>query len=461
MENKAPDGTADKLAPNSREAEEAVIGSMLINPEFMPNISSFLKPRDFFYVSHGWIWEAMLTITGRGEEIDYLTVIQELTERKKLEEVGNGMFYGRAFLTYLLNQTPTHSNAETYAKLVERCAIKRRILDGLGKIADAVLNEDIELPNLIEKSHRILSESSAMKQTQDFTGIDEYASQVFDQVSDRYNNQGAPSGVPTGLKPLDDILVGNGLGKSELIIIAARPKVGKTGLMLTIGRNAAKLGNHVAMLSMEMNGSALSYRLLAMESGINSQKIQRGNLDENEFGRFAEATGRIAELPLRIDSSAALNSRQLKAKCQRLHREWGLDVLIVDYIQLMGNEKKLENRNLEVAEISRSLKQLAMDLNIPVLAASQLSRGVEQRADKRPVLSDLRDSGSLEQDADTIIMLYRDELYNPNTDKPGIAELIVTQRQGENGTIELGWVANLTKFTDQIRRLDFDKAWAQ
>lgn len=449
----------DKLAPNSRPAEEAVLGSMLINPELMPQISNILKPPDFFYVSHNWVWDAMLHIHERHEAIDMLTVADELSAQKRLNDCGNGMFYGSAFLTYLTNQTPTHLDAETYAKIVERCSIRRKMLNGLGEIADAILNEDIELPNLVEKAHRILAESSHMKQVQDFTGIDEFASEVFDKVSDRYNNQGDPSGVPTGLKPLDDILVGNGLGKSELIIVAARPKVGKTGLMLTIGRNAAKLGNHVAMLSMEMSGTALSYRLLAMESGINSQKIQRGNLDANEWGRFAEATARISELPLKIDPTAALNARQLKAKCQRLHREWGLDVLIVDYIQLMGNEKKLENRNLEVAEISRSLKQLAMEFNIPVLAASQLSRGVEQRADKRPVLSDLRDSGSLEQDADTIIMLYRDELYNPNTDKPGIAELIVTQRQGENGTIELGWMPNLTKFTDQIKRLDFDKAW--
>ncbi len=213
---------------------------------------------------------------------------------------------------------------------------------------------------------------------------------------------------------------------------------------------------------MEMNGESLSYRLLAIESGINSQKIQRGNLDGGEWDRFTKATADIAELTLMIDASAVMNARQLKAKCHRLHREWGLDLLMVDYIQLMASEKKAENRNLEIAEISRSLKQLAMEFNIPVLAASQLSRGVEARADKRPMLSDLRDSGSLEQDADTVIFIYRDELYNSNTDKPGIAELIISkQRQGESGTVEVGWLAGLTKFTDQIRKLDFEKAWGK
>lgn len=440
---------ADQLAPNSREAEQALIGAMLINPEFMPFIASFLSRRDFFWEAHAIVWDAMLAIQERNEGIDMLTLADELEVRKQLADLGNGMFTGRAFLTFLTGQCETHYNAETYARLVERCAIRRRGISAAENIAGMFWRDERELPDIIEQAHDVLNKATHIKANGDFTAIGEHASRVYDQIEDRYRNGGLPAGIPTGFKELDEMLWSQGLAKGELTLIAARPGMGKTALMLNIGRNIGKRGLHVAMLSMEMNGDQLAYRLLALESGINSKKLVRGNLDDREWARLTAGVEGVDKLGLQIDASGRLSIRQLTSKTERLNREYGIDVLFVDYIQLMASDKRTENRNMEISEISRGLKQLAMTLNIPVLAASQLNRKLEDRADKMPQLSDLRESGSLEQDADTVIFIHRDDKYNEHSERPGQADLIFAkQRQGETGKVILQWIDSLTKFKD-------------
>lgn len=446
----------DKEAPNSREAEQALLGAMLIDPQYMPCVSTFLQSTDFYYVAHGWVWQAMVSIHENGGEVDTLTLSSELEIRGQLNQIGNGMFYGRAYLTFLVNQCENHHHAETYARLIERCAIRRRGITAAGEIAGLFLNDDRALPDIISQAHNTLSEATHIKANGDFTAIGEHAANVLDQIEDRFRNQGTPAGIPTGFKALDEMLVGQGLGKSELVLIAARPGMGKTALMLNICRHIGKLGKHAAFLSMEMNGDSLAYRLIALETGINSKKLQRGNLDQSEWEKLTSGIESVDRLGLQVDASGRLSIRQLADRAERLNREWGLDLLCIDYIQLMSTDKRTENRNLEVADISRGLKQLAMQFNIPVVAASQLNRGLESRADKRPMLSDLRDSGSLEQDADTVIFVYRDEKYNEHTERPGIADLIIAkQRQGDTGVISLQWIDGLTKFKDvEVEHVD-------
>lgn len=440
----------DKVAPNSREAEEALLGGILINSEFMSSVASFLQSKDFFFVANGMIWDAMMALYDRGDAIDNLTVIEELANRNQLGIVGNGLIKGSAYITRLLNNTPTHIHTETYARLVERAAIRRRGLSACGDIAQMFLDENAALPDVIEKAHDLLTQSTQIKQDGDFVMVNEFASKVYDEVENRYLHPGHPLGIPTGLRELDNQLVGKGWGNGELVLIAARPSMGKTALALNTGVYAAKQGLHVGVISMEMTGEDLQYRLLAAESGVNQEKIKNGDLDDYEYSRFMQATGDTSNLSLTIDASGKVNARQLIAKCHRLQREWRLDLLIVDYIQLMfSDDKRAENRNLEIATISRSLKQLAMEFKIPVIALSQLNRGVEQRADKRPMLSDLRDSGSLEQDADTVIFIYRDDFYNKNSERPGEADLIVAkQRHGRTGIVTAGWIGNVMKFVD-------------
>jgi replicative DNA helicase len=447
---------ADKVAPESREAEEALLGGILINSEYLPAVASYLQPTDFFYLANQWIWEAMLALHERGDGVDNLTVVEELHARRKLEQVGNGIVKGSSYITRLINNTPTHVHTETYARIVETAAIRRRALDALGDIAQSFLAEDAALPDIIEKAHDTLSAATKIKQDGDFKTITEFASVVYDEVEDRYNHPGYALGIPTGLDALDNQLVGKGWGKGELILIAARPSMGKSALALNTGVYAAKQGKHVAIITMEMTGEDLQYRLLAAESGINAEKIKNGDLTGNEYDRFLKATADTEQLPLTIDDSGRVNARQMIAKCHRLHREWGIDVLLVDYIQMMfSDDKKADNRNLELADISRSLKQLAMEFKIPVIALAQLNRGVEGRADKRPMLSDLRDSGALEQDADTVIFIYRDDFYNDNSERPGTADLIFAkQRHGRTGIVTVGWVGNVMKFVDIKERLN-------
>lgn len=440
--------------PHSVEAEEAVLGSVLINGEAMKMVSGFLTPADFYLVKHGWIFEAMLSLSARGDDIDNLTVVHELSITGRLDDIG-----GSATITRLVNSTPTHWHIETYARILEHAAVRRKGLVALGKMAQSLLEENSPLPDVLGTCHDLFTEATKLKQDGDFRFFSEFASENYDRIEQRYNNRGTPLGIPTGLAVLDAELEAKGWQNGELILIAARPGMGKSALAMGCAVHAAKLGQHVAVISKEMTGNELHFRVLAAESGLNGAKFKTGNIDSGEFDRIAEATLRTSEMSLAIDDSGATAIDQLDDKVKRLHREWGIDILFVDFVQLLhSDDKKAQNRNLEIDVIGRKFKEISMTFNIPVVALSQLSRKVEDRADKRPIMSDLRDSGTLEQVADTIIFIYRDDYYDEHSQTPDIAELhIAKQRNGvAGGRPKVGWIGNTTRFVDDIKHISLE-----
>ncbi len=444
MTDNTSSSSPDRVAPNSTEAEEAVLGSILINPEAMLEVASFLQPSDFFIVRNQWVYEAICAVQERGEAIDNLTVIQELQSRNQLESIG-----GSAYITRLINNTPTHIHAETYGRIVERAAIRRRLLSAAGEIAQVALEENAEIGDVIDHAESTLFAVTERRQRREMIPIQIAASEYFDRIEFLYNHQDEPLGLPTGFTDLDHLL--GGLQRSDLCIVAARPGVGKTSFMLSIALNAARQGaGRIAIYSMEMSTEQLIQRLISAETNINSQKLRLGNLDEFEWGKFVEATGRLSNLSLFMDDTPAMSVPQMRTKSRRLYREHGLDLVIVDYLQLMsGGVSRNENRVQEISAISRGLKELARELNVPVLAAAQLSRAVEQRADKRPQLSDLRESGSIEQDADIVMFIYRDDMYDENSERQNQADIIVAKhRNGPTGVITLFFRKEITQFTN-------------
>jgi replicative DNA helicase len=434
----------EKLAPNSPEAEEAVLGSILINPDAIFEVAAFLQASDFFIVRNAWVWDAINAVHERGEAIDNLTVIEELRSRGQLESIG-----GSAYVTYLINNTPTHIHAETYGRIVERAAIRRRLLAAASDIAQTALEENAEINEVIDHAESTLFGVTERRLRKEMIPIRAAVSDYFDRIEYLYGHQDEPLGLPTGFTDLDRLL--GGLQKSDLCIVASRPGVGKTSFMLSIALNAARFGNaRCAIYSMEMATEQLVQRLVSAETGINSQKLRLGNLDEREWSLFVEATAKLGNLRLYLDDTPAISIPQIRTKSRRLYREYGLDLIIVDYLQLMtAGIGRNENRVQEISYISRGLKELARELNVPVLAAAQLSRAVEQRQDKRPQLSDLRESGSIEQDADIVMFIYRDDLYNENSDRPNQADILISKhRNGPTGVITLYFRKEITQFTN-------------
>lgn len=438
---------ADKVAPHSTDAEEAMLGACLINPDGMAMVRGYVSVEDFYLVKHMWIWQAMLALADAGDDIDNVTVIRKLEEMGRLEQTG-----GSAYITYLLNNTPTHIHANTYARIVEAAAVRRRVLAVCGDIATMAVQGGLELVPMLSKANLLLAEASRLKQNGDFKFLSQIVEGLSEEIEARHNGDAQPLGIPTGLTLLDKMLAHGGYNKSELVLIAARPGFGKTALAVGSGVHAAKQGAHVAIMSKEMTSEQLNLRMLAAETGINSNLLLSGDLDDEQWGRYMEAVSRLSALPIAIDDSPTKDINALCEKARRLHREWGIDLLIVDYIQLLCNDesRNQQNRNLEISTISRKLKELAMELNIPVIALSQLTRDVEDRKTHIPQLADLRDSGSLEQDADTVLFIYRDEMYDDNSEHKGEADLLMAkQRHGIAPQKEtVGWIGNVTRFID-------------
>src|SRR5260221_12087445 len=444
MTDNTSSSSPDRVAPNSTEAEEAVLGSILINPEAMLEVASFLQPSDFFIVRNQWVYEAICAVQERGEAIDNLTGIQELQSRNQLESIG-----GSAYITRLINNTPTHIHAETYGRIVERAAIRRRLLSAAGEIAQVALEENAEIGDGIDHAESTRFGVTERRQRPEMLPIPIAASEYFDRIEFLYNHQDEPLGLPTGFTDLDHLL--GGLQRSDLCIVAARPGVGKTSFMLSIALNAALQGaGRIAIYSMEMSTEQLMQRLISAETNINSQKLRLGNLDEFEWGKFVEATGRLSNLSLFMDDTPAMSVPQMRTKSRRLYREHGLDLVIVDYLQLMsGGVSRNENRVQEISANSHRLKEIARQINVPVLAAAQLSRAVEQRADKRPMLSDLRESGSIEQDSDIVMFIYRDDMYDENSERQNQADIIIAKhRNGPTGVVSLFFRKEVTQFTN-------------
>lgn len=436
----------DKTVPHNIEAEEAVLGSLLIDPEALFRVASFLKSDDFYIRKNGWIYQAILDLHERREPIDFVTLCTELEAREKLEEVG-----GAAYITHLINAVPSAIHVEAYGRLVEQTSVRRHLIGAAGSIAQLAYNEEQEVEAVVDRAEQTLFGISQRRVTGEMAPIQDVIRSYYDRIEYLYEHRGEPLGVPTGFVDLDRLL--GGLQNSDLVIVAARPSMGKTSLVLSFSRHAARLGKHVAVFSLEMSDEQVVQRLVAAETGIDAQRLRLGRLEENEWPLFVQATGVLSELPIFIDDTPSISALQLRTKARRIHAEHELDLIVVDYLQLMTTDVRVENRVQEVSYISRMLKALARELDVPLVAASQLSRAVEQRSEKRPVLSDLRESGSLEQDADVVMFIYREEMYEPETEDQHIAEILISKhRNGPTGVVQLFFKQELAQFMDAETR---------
>ena len=432
---------ASQIIPHSREAEEAVIGSVLINPEAYYDVASFLRADDFYIHRHRWVWETFSRLHERRVPIDFLTVSQELDQQGQLAEVG-----GPAYLTALVNNVPTSLHAEAYGHIIEETAIRRRMLSAANDIAKLAYQQDASVESVMDEAEKAIFGVSERRTTRDLRSIREVLSEYYDRIDQLAGRDLESMGVPTGFVDLDRLL--GGLQPSDFLIVAGRPGSGKTAFMLSAAKNAAqKYKKHVAVFSLEMSSEQLVQRIIAQETGIDSQRLRTGKLNEEEWPLFTHAIEVLGDTIIFLDDTPALTPLQLRTKCRRLHLEFQLDLTLVDYLQLMSSGVRSENRVQEVSYISRNLKVLARELNVPVLAAAQLSRAIEQRTDKEPVLSDLRESGSLEQDADIVMFIHRPELYEKDTLKQNLAQIKVAKhRNGPTGTIELVFRSQIAKF---------------
>jgi replicative DNA helicase len=433
--------------PHNREAEEAVVGAVLINPEAYYDLAQFLQAEDFYIVRHRWIWETFTRLHEKRIPLDLLTVTEELDSAGQLAEIG-----GPAYLTALLNQVPTSLHAEAYGRMVEASSIRRRMLTAANQIATLAYNERESVENIIEESEKSIFNVSERRLRHDVKPISTVMSDVYDHIDDLAKRPDDFFGVPTGFIDLDRKLMG--LQPSDLIIIAGRPGQGKSGFLLSVAKNAALLHKkHVAVFSLEMSNEQVAQRLITQMTEIDSQRLRTGKLAEDEWPKFSHAIEVLSDTHIFMDDTPAITPLALRTKCRRLHMEYGLDLIILDYIQLMSGDTRTENRVQEVSYISRNLKVLARELNVPVLAAAQLSRAVEQRSDKKPVLSDLRESGSIEQDADIVMFIYRPDQYEKDTVKQNVAEIIISKhRNGPTGSVELVFLSHLAKFVDAETR---------
>jgi len=427
--------------PHNREAEEAVVGAVLINPEVYYDVTQFLQPDDFYIHRHRWIWEAFTSLHEQRTPIDLLTLSEELDRRGQLDEIG-----GRAYLTALVNQVPTSLNAAAYGHIVESHAIRRRMVTAANTIASVAYNEDMQVDNVMDEAEKAVFNVSERRLRHEVKPIRSVLSEYYDRIDDLARRGEDIYGVPTGFIDLDKIL--SGLQPSDLLIIAGRPGQGKTGFLLSVAKNAALIHKkHVAVFSLEMSNEQVAQRLIAQQTGIDSQRLRTGQLEGDDWSLFAQAVEVMSDTQIFLDDTPAITPLQLRTKCRRLHLEHRLDLILVDYLQLMTGDTRNENRVQEVSYISRNLKVLARELNVPVLAAAQLSRAVEQRADKEPQLSDLRESGSLEQDSDIVMFIYRPDEWAEDEAKRGLVRLKVSKhRNGPTGGINLIFMDKLAKF---------------
>jgi replicative DNA helicase len=428
------------------EAEQAVLGSILISAEALYEVP-FLRPEDFYLVKHRWIWDAFIRLNEDRQPLDVLTVSRELERHKQLDESG-----GSAYLAQLIAQVPTSIHVVAYARIVQRDATRRRLMEAASEIAKLAYADDRDVDEVVNAAEVAVFAVGERHQTKDFKPIGEVLREYYDQVEYRLAHRGELFGVPTGFHDLDKVL--GGLQKSDLLIIAGRPGTGKTSFMLSLAKNAAQLHRkQVAIFSLEMGNEQLVQRLMSMETGIDAQRLRLGHLRDEEMALFTHATDVLSDLPIYLDDTPALTPLQLRAKCRRIQQEFGLDLILVDYLQLMQGEGRMrDNRVQEVSYISRNLKQLARELNVPLLTGAQLSRAVEQRQDKRPMLSDLRESGSLEQDSDIVMFIHRPDPEKEGG-KAGVSEIIVAKHRNgpTHGGVELVFLEKLAKFENAAR----------
>jgi replicative DNA helicase len=434
----------DSLAPHNVEAEEAVLGAILLSPEALFEVLSFINADDFFIVRHAWIWEAIVNLHERRAPIDYLTIASDLEQIGRLEEIG-----GVACLLNLISKTPSALNIEGYARVVEQMAVRRRLISAASRIAQVAHSEEPDIDEVINRAEQAVFEVTERRLSRELVPIRDVVSDYFDHVSYLTRHQGEFIGVPTGFKDLDQKL--GYMQKSDLLIVASRPGMGKSSLLASVVMNAARYHQRVALFSLEMSNEQIVQRFISMDTNIPSNKLREGRLDDRDWDRFVKATQSLSELPIHMDDTPSLSTQELRTKARRLHMEFGLNLILIDYLQLMTTPFRTENRVQEISFISRALKGLARELNVPVVAAAQLSRAVEQRTDKRPLLADLRESGSIEQDADVVMFIYRDAYYNPDTPVGNRAEVNVAKhRNGPTGLVNMVFIPEITQFKDAV-----------
>ncbi|MEI6850743.1 MAG: replicative DNA helicase [Candidatus Saccharibacteria bacterium] len=439
-----------KIPPQNIDAEKSLLGAVLIDEETLSDISEHVTIKDFYEKRHSIIYGGMMRLYEKHKPVDLLTLTDELKRKKELDTVG-----GSAYLTELTNYVPTSAHAEAYAELVAQKAIRRRLIKASGEISELGYNEETTTQELLEKAEAELFSVSDQSLKQDLVSIESILTESFDRMEELHRNKGALRGVRTGYRDLDNMTAG--LQRSDLIILASRPAMGKTTLVTNLAYNIATIAKQpVLFFSLEMSKEQLVDRMLADASGVDAWNIRTGNLSDDDFSKLSEAMGELAEAPIFIDDTPGLSVLEMRTKARRANHEQPLGLVIVDYLQLMqGSGRSDGNRVNEVGEISRGLKLIARELNVPVIALSQLSRSVESRSPQIPQLADLRESGSIEQDADIVMFIYREAYYNPETERENITDLIIAKhRNGPTGRIELYFHPERLRFMSLDRKHD-------
>ncbi len=441
---------AGKVPPQNVDAEMSLLGAVLIDEEVLADITEHVKPRDFYDKRHAMIYDAIMRLYEKNKPVDLLTLTDELKRKKELDEIG-----GSAYLTELTNYVPTAAHAESYAEIVAQKAVRRRLIKASGEISELGYDEATSTQELLQQAEAELFAVSDQSLKQDLTSLESILTDSFDRLEELHRNKGQLRGVRTGYRDLDNMTAG--LQRSDLIILAARPAMGKTTLVTNLMYNVATIAKQsVLFFSLEMSKEQLVDRMLADASGVDSWNIRTGNLSDEDFSKLSEAMGEMAEAPIFIDDTPGLSVLEMRTKARRAAHDQPLGLIIIDYLQLMqGSGRHDGNRVQEVSEISRGLKLIARELNVPVIALSQLSRTVENRSPQIPQLADLRESGSIEQDADIVMFIYREAYYNPDTERENITDLIIAKhRNGPVGKVELYFHPERLRFMSLDRRHD-------
>jgi len=436
-----------KVPPHNLEAEQAVLGAMMLEPEAGSSVFEILQPEDFYRDTHRLIFSAIGELFEKGDPIDLVSVAEILRQQGRLEQVG-----GIATISEIARSVPSAANVEYYAKLVTEKALLRQLIRATSSILERGYEPGEEARGLLEEAEKLILDLSRRRVKDGFSFIRDILLQTFEKIEYLHANKGNLTGVPTFFTELDRMT--SGWQPSDLVIIAARPSMGKTAMVLNMAQNAAVRAKvPVAIFSLEMSKEQLVQRMLCGEAMVDQQRVRTGDLLDADWPKLTRAVGPLSDAPIFIDDTVGISLAELRSKARRLKLEHNLGMVIIDYLQLLSVGKKTESRQQEVAQISRTLKGLARELKVPVIALSQLNRGVEQRQDKRPIMSDLLESGAIEADADVISFIYRDEYYNHDSEKKGIAELIIAKhRNGPVGTVELGFLKEFTKFVNLERQ---------
>ncbi len=437
------------IPPQNIEAEQSVIGSILLENEALLKAVEVLRPEDFYRESHRQIYQCLLELFERNEPADLITLTENLKKKKKIEEIG-----GASYLAEISEKIPTAANIEYYAKIVRQKSILRNLIHSASEIVTKATSAEEEVEDILDYSEKTIFQISEFQIKPSFYALKDILKSTFKDIEKLYEKKQLITGVPTGYTDLDSMT--SGFQPSDLIIVAGRPSMGKTAFALNIAQNAATEGNvATAIFSLEMSKEQLSMRMLCSEARVDNHKLRSGFIAESEWGKLSMAAGKLADSKIYIDDTPGISVFEMRAKARRLQAEHGLGLIMVDYLQLMsGSKGRSDSREQEISEISRSLKALAKELNVPVIALSQLNRRLEDRTDKRPHMADLRESGAIEQDADVIIFIYRDEVYHPDTEESkGKAEIIIgKQRNGPTGEVILTFINEYTRFENYTYR---------